>query len=194
MPMYGAAGGAGTGRETYTQFLQRSVKEAQEQAEAAKRISDIVQAQAGTMPGAEIPGMAEGGIKSLLAGGMSQEEKTARRRQVTGGFQRAIGGMAAKTGRAGFFAPQSVAGAAMGRPARALAGGLGDLAAQEQQAKLASIGKGTQIAAGLYQYPWEAAKAAQTGYGDIYRKLQGARAYGTMYGPQASRTPYAMFT
>lgn len=164
-------------RQSWQDFLREATAAAGPTAAAAQQFQQAIEGAAPPGLGVGIPGFVKQGLEYGMKGGQTPAEYLSERAKVTGGFQRALGGLAAGTARRGFYAPQSVAGAAMGRPARGLAAGLSDLAARRGQLVRSAREKATQTAAGLYQFPWQERKAQQEAMGERFKGLYGMRGF-----------------
>lgn len=162
-------------QETYTQFLQAQLQNAQQQAEHARQMYETVQAGAPPMPGQFIDPMLQKSAQFGMMGGLTPQERAVGKQQLGAQLGAAAGRIHTAGGQRGAYMPGSAAQQVGGRPLQAYARGSAALEAEHQKALRGGRRDVMRTMAGLEQMPWEAGKAAQTAYGETFRRAGEAR-------------------
>jgi len=181
MPMFGADpwGQLQTQDEAYQEYLRKQQQQINRLPQLSGMAQQYMQGVEGGAPFAG-QGFAEntlpslyGGIRGMMAGGMSDAEYGQQRTSLGQGFNQAVGRANQASARAGAWNPQQSANSGMMRGAmQSYSGGIAGLESERQRIARESREKGTGIAAGLAGQSADEMRAAQTAYGNYLRQLQ----------------------
>lgn len=173
---------------TTAQYFNQLLQQIPVAGNYARQMVDAMGAAAGQSPYAYAPEMLKEAVTRQMQGGMSDAEYAGERSNIGRQFNSAVGQLAAKGARGGFYNPAGVASAAGGRPAASLANSLQNLSATRARMQREGASSAAGTLAQMSQYPmqdWQNRQQAIGEYmGEGLRRMQTPRTtqrYGTMF-------------